>query len=50
MAKPISRTKVIPRNIANNIPRKPLIQIKSGGVHGDQVWPMGYLCQLLFKI
>ena len=32
--KPISRTKVIPRNIANNIPRKPLIQIKSGGGKG----------------
>ena len=29
--KPISRTKVIFRNIANNIPRKPRIQTKSGG-------------------
>ena len=28
---PISRTKVISRSIANNIPRKPPIQIKSGG-------------------
>ena len=48
--KPISRTKIIPRNIVNNIARKPLIQIRVVGVHGDQFWPMGYLCQLLIKI
>ena len=28
--KPISRLKVIPRNIANNIPRKLLIEMESG--------------------
>ena len=45
--KPISRLKVIPRNIANNIPRKLLIKMESGGgVHGDQFWSMDYLCQL----
>ena len=29
--KPISRLKVIPRNIANNIPRMLLIKMESGG-------------------
>ena len=29
--KPISRLKVIPRNIANNIPRKLMIKIEGGG-------------------
>ena len=29
--KPISRPKGVPRNIANNIPRKPLIKMESGG-------------------
>ena len=36
--KPIARLKVIPRNIANNIPRMLLIKMESGGgailVHG----------------
>ena len=45
--KPISRLKGIPRNIANNIPRKLLIKMESGGeVHDDQFWSMDYLCQL----
>ena len=30
--KPISRLKVIPRSITNNIPRKLLIKMESGGV------------------
>ena len=33
-SKPISRLKVIPRNIANNISRKLVIEMKSGGGGG----------------
>ena len=39
--KPISRLKVFPLNIANNIPKKLLIKWSVVGVHGEQFWLIG---------